>query len=77
MNETVKKLRAILVENLTRQLKAPTTFGVRTNVISVENMLVEDLMTVITGMDSSDDRYDEFHDTICGFVAEMNERFGV
>ena len=44
MNETVKKFRAILVENLTRQLKVSTSFGVNTNVISVENMLVEDLM---------------------------------
>ena len=77
MNETIKKFRAILVENLTRQLKTSTSFGVNTNVISVENMLVEDLMMVITGMDSDDDRYDEFHDTICGFVAEMDERFGL
>ena len=72
-----KKLKPILIDMITNQLKDSTDIGVNTDVLAAEIMVVEDLMTVITGMYPEHKKYDEFHDTICGFVEDMNERFSI
>ena len=75
--DTTKRLRLILADMINYQLKGSTDIGVNTNVLAAETMVVEDLMTVITGMYAEHKKYDEFHDTICAFVEDMNRKFGV
>lgn len=75
--DATKKLRPILNDMIASQLKEETDIGVNTIVLAAEIMVVEDLMTVITGMDPDSKKYDEYHDTICAFVENMNRKFSV
>lgn len=76
--DNTKELKEILTENITEQLEESTDIGVSSSVLAAETMVVEDLMTVITGMNPDHNKkYDQFHDTVCSFVEEMNKRFSV
>ena len=74
MNETIKKLRTILIDMVTRQLKVSTGISTRINLYMVEVQLLKDLFSVFTGM-NPDDESDEYHDWICNTLDELHHKF--
>lgn len=73
MNETAKKLRAILVGMITRQFK--TNYGIdnRTNLYMVEVQFIKDVIICLAGNDAEDS--DNLHDWACDLVDEIHKEF--
>lgn len=75
MEETIKKLRAIFLANLNRQLKNDTGISTRINLYLVEVQLLKDLFYVFTGMDAGEDDPDAFHDYCCDVIDTIHKEF--
>ena len=74
MNETVKKLRAIQIDMITRQFKTNSGIDNRTNLYMVEVQFVKDIVISLTGNDAEDS--DKLHDWACDLVDEIHKEFG-
>ena len=74
MNETLKKLRAILVENLTRQFKTDTGIDNRINLYMVEVQFIKAVVISLTGNGAEDS--DSLHDFACDLVDRIHREFG-
>ena len=74
MNETVKKLRTILIDMITRQFKTNSGIDNRTNLYMVEVQFVKDIVISLTGNGAEDS--DKLHDWACDLVDEIHKEFG-
>lgn len=74
MNETLKKLRAILVDNLTRQFKSDTGIDNRINLYMVEVQFIKAVVISLTGSEAEDS--DNLHDFACDLVDRIHREFG-
>ena len=75
MNETVKKLRAILVDMITRQFKQDYGIDNRINLYMVEVQFIKDVVITLTGSSAEDS--DKLHDWACDLVDELHKEFSV
>jgi len=74
MNETIKKLRTILVDMFTRQFKTNPGIDNRINLYMVEVQLIKDVVISLTGNDTDDSG--RLHDWACDLVDEIHKEFG-
>lgn len=74
MNETLKKLRAILVDNLVRQFKTDTGIDNRINLYMVEVQFIKAVIISLTGNCAEDS--DSLHDFACDLVDRIHREFG-
>lgn len=74
MGETLKKLRAILVENLTRQFKSDTGIDNRINLYMVEVQFIKSVVISLAGNEAEDS--DSLHDFACDLVDKIHKEFG-
>ena len=75
MEETIKKFRAIFLDNLNRQLKGNTGISTRINLYMIEVQLLKDLFYVFTGMDAGIDYPDAIHDYCCDVIDTIHKEF--
>ena len=73
MNETIEKLRTILLDMITRQFK--TNYGIdnRINLYMVEVQFIKDVVITLAGNDSEDSN--KLHDWACDLVDEIHKEF--
>lgn len=75
LNETTKKLRAILMDMITRQFKTNPGIDNRTNLYLVEVQFIKDVIICLVGDGAMDS--DGLHDWACNIVNELHKEFGV
>lgn len=73
MNETIKKLRVIQIDMITRQLKTNPGIDNRINLYMVEVQFIKDVVISLTGSDAEDS--DKLHDWACDLVDEIHKEF--
>lgn len=73
LNETTKKLRAILSDMITKQLKTNSCIDNCVNLYMVEVQFIKDVVLTIAGTDAIDN--DNLHDWACDIVNEIHEEF--
>ena len=73
MNETIEKLRTILLDIIDRQFK--TNYGIdnRTNLYMAEVQFIKGVVVALTGNDAEDN--DSLHDWACTLVDEIHKEF--
>lgn len=74
MNETVKKLRTILLDMINRQFKTNYDIDNRINLYLVEVQFIKDVVIALTGNAAEDN--DNLHDWACDLVDEIHKEFG-
>lgn len=73
MNETIKKLRTILLDMITRQFKINYGIDDRTNLYMVEVQFIKDVVITLAGNDAEDSN--KLHDWACDLVDEIHKEF--
>lgn len=73
LNETIKKLRTILLGMITRQFKTNQGIDNRINLYMVEVQFIKDVVITLAGNDAEDS--DKLHDWACGLVDEIHKEF--
>lgn len=73
INETTKKLRTILLDMITKQLKTNSCTDNRVNIYMVEVQFIKDVVLTIAGTDAKDN--DNLHDWACDIVNEIHKEF--
>lgn len=73
MNETIKKLRTILLDMITRQFKTNHGIDNRINLYMVEVQFVKDVVITLAGNDAEDSN--KLHDWACDFVDKIHKEF--
>lgn len=73
MDETIKKLRTILLDMITRQFNTNHDIDNRINLYMVEVQFIKDVVITLTGNDAEDS--DKLHDWACGIVDEIHKEF--
>ena len=73
MNETTKKLRTILLDMITRQLKTNHGIDNRINLYMVEVQFIQDVVITLAGNDAEDSN--KLHDWACDLVDEIHSAF--
>lgn len=74
LNETTKKLRTILLDMITRQLKTNSCTDNRVNLYLVEVQFIEDVIICLSGDAAMNS--DDIHDWACDIVDEIHKEFG-
>lgn len=74
LNETTKKLRTILLDMITRQLKTNSGIDNRVNLYLVEVQFIEDVIICLAGDAAMNS--DDIHDWACDIVDEIHKEFG-
>ena len=74
INETTKKLRTILMDMITRQLKTNHDIDNRINLYLVEVQFIKDVIICLAGDGAMDS--DGLHDWACDIVDEIHKEFG-
>lgn len=73
MNETIKKLRTILLDMITRQFKTNIDIDNRINLYMVEVQFIKDVIITLAGNDAEDS--DKLHGWACDLVDEIHKKF--
>jgi hypothetical protein len=73
MNETIKKLRAIQLDMITRQFKTNPGIDNRVNLHMIEVQFIKDVIISLTGNNAEDS--DKLHDWACDLVDELHNEF--
>lgn len=73
LNETIKKLRTILLDMITRQFKTNQGIDNRINLYMVEVQFIKDVVITLAGNDAEDS--DKLHDWACDLVDEIHKEF--
>lgn len=73
MDETIKKLRTILLDMITRQFNTNHDIDNRINLYMVEVQFIKGVVITLTGNDAEDS--DKLHDWACGIVDEIHKEF--
>lgn len=73
MNETVKKIRAMILGMFNQQYKNNAGIDNRINLYMVEVQFIKDVVTAITG--DACQETDKFHDYCCDLLDEMHKEF--
>ena len=73
INETTKKLRTILLDMITRQLKTNSCTDNRVNLYMVEVQFIKDVVTTLAGTNAKDNG--NLHDWACDIVNEIHKEF--
>lgn len=73
MNETIKKLRTILLNMITRQFKTNHDIDNRVNLYMVEVQFIKDVVITLAGNDAEDSN--KLHDWACDIVNEIHKEF--
>ena len=73
MNETIKKLRTILLDMITRQFKTNHGIDNRINLYMVEVQFIKDVVITLAGNDAEDSN--KLHDWACDLVDEIHKEF--
>ena len=73
MNETIKKLRTILLNMITRQFKTNHDIDNRVNLYMVEVQFIKDVVITLVGNDAEDSN--KLHDWACDIVNEIHKEF--
>lgn len=77
MNETIEKLRTILLDMITRQFKTNHGIDNRINLYLVEVQFIKDVVITLAGNDAVNDAEDsnKLHDWACDLVDEIHKEF--
>lgn len=73
LNETIKKLRTLLLDMITRQFKTNHGIDNRINLYMVEVQFIKDVVITLAGNDAEDS--DKLHDWACDLVDEIHKEF--
>ena len=73
MDETIKKLRTILLDMITRQFKTNQGIDNRINLYMVEVQFIKDVVITLAGNDAEDSN--RLHDWACDLVDEIHKEF--
>ncbi len=73
MNETIKKLRTILLDMITRQFKTNHGIDNKVNLYMVEVQFIKDVVITLAGNDAEDSN--KLHDWACDLVDEIHKEF--
>lgn len=73
LNETIKKLRTLLLDMITRQFKTNQGIDNRINLYMVEVQFIKDVVITLAGNDAEDS--DKLHDWACDLVDEIHKEF--
>lgn len=73
MDETIKKLRTILLDMITRQFKTNHGIDNRINLYMVEVQFIKDVVITLAGNDAEDSN--RLHDWACDLVDEIHKEF--
>ena len=73
MNETIKKLRTILLNMITRQFKTNHDIDNRVNLYMVEVQFIKDVVITLAGNDAEDSN--KLHDWACDIVNKIHKEF--
>lgn len=73
MDETIKKLRTILLDMITRQFKTNHGIDNRINMYMVEVQFIKDVVITLAGNDAEDSN--KLHDWACDLVDEIHKEF--
>ena len=73
MNETIEKLRTILLDMITRQFKTDHGIDNRINLYMVEVQFIKDVVITLAGNDAEDSN--KLHDWACDLVDEIHKVF--
>lgn len=73
MNETVKKLRAVLLDMINRQFKTEYGIDNQINLYMVEVQFIKDVIVSLTGVDTVCDS--DLHDWACDLVDSIHKEF--
>lgn len=73
MNETIKKLRTILLDMITRQFKTSHGIDNRINLYMVEVQFIKDVVITLAG--NGAENSNKLHDWACDIVDEIHKEF--
>ena len=73
MDETIKKLRTILLDMITRQFETNHGIDNRINMYMVEVQFIKDVVITLAGNDAEDSN--KLHDWACDLVDEIHKEF--